>query len=785
MKLSKLSLFILGTFLTSQSQANANSSNSRAIEEIIVTAQKREEAVQDVPISMSVMNDDFITEQGINDLATAMLYVPSVKVTAAGFFAAPNARGFTFNNNNKAFEPPLGLAIDGLPYTRIPYFLAATFDLQRIEVLRGPQGTTFGKNTTAGLIHMLTKNPTDELSGALNIQGGEYNRRRYEGVISGPIIKDFLNIRIAGFSDVRDGYIKNTTHDARPGAQKDFLGHDRDGFRIKAEFTDLAGSNLRLSYEEVNLVDRGTGAEIIRAKPEVQEYMRQFDPNTDFTADNNTASMDYPDGRSVTIKTFNSQWDMDFSNWGLVVVGGYSQLSNSLTADIDFSPAPASYALGGDTSPTTTLEARLISPTLDGLFGLTEIGGLSLGSSDFIMGGFYQNREINDSTMRFVFDVPVYLGMIAAASPNTSGLAPLIGLYPTFTEGTILEDATQNFEQRAETAAFFGEAKWNFHQDFTAQLGFRVSDEEKSAAWQQVYNNPQPSVLLPENGLEEFEAERSMKDSQFQYKVSLNWHPSDDISIFAHQAKAVKGGGFNAFSFRGVDDELQYSPEYTTEYAINAKTFWLDKTLVLNLGIYRMEVEDFQVLIRDAERANLGVGVSRVTNAAEARAQGFEGDFQWNPLAWLTLIGTIGYNETEYLNFTRNECPADRPMPGGCDATGKSFPFTPEWNNTLTTIFRTPIGSSGLEFTASATIENYSEQFLDVDLDERKIQEGFSRYKASIGLSHPIQGWSIKVVGENLTDQRSGVRQGDLFEGVFVESVEIPRMIYGQLAWSF
>ncbi|WP_372750537.1 hypothetical protein, partial [Litorivivens sp.] len=167
-------------------------------------------------------------------------------------------------------------------------------------------------------------------------------------------------------------------------------------------------------------------------------------------------------------------------------------------------------------------------------------------------------------------------------------------------------------------------------------------------------------------------------------------------------------------------------------------------------------------------------------------SQGVEGDIQWLVNDWFTLIGTIGYNETEYLNFTDNECPPDKTDDPNCgDASGKSFPFAPEWNNTLTGLVRLPISNTGLEFTASATIEQFSEQLLDVDLDERKLQEGFERYKASLGIAHPAQGWSLKVIGENLSDEATGIRQGDLFSGVFVEIAEQPRTLYAQFDWRF
>ena len=766
------------------SAQEAGVKKARVIEEIIVSAQKRDEAVQDVPISMSVMTAEFMVEQGVTDLREALLYVPNVAVEQAGFFAAPRARGFTFNNNNKAFEPPLGLAIDGVPYTRIPYFLAATFDLKRIEVLRGPQGTTFGKNTTAGLIHILTADPSEEFTGNFSAQRGEFQRERYEASFGGPLIDDVLNFRIAAFTDERDGFIENTTDDVNPKAQENFRGHERDGYRIKLQFPDLAGADVKLTWEDVDLADLGTGFEIIRASDEVKEFLRAYDPNTDFEQGNYTASLDDQDGREVNIKTFNLQVGYDIDDWGLVFVGGHSVLEQTLSLDTDFTPAPATLGLGGDKSPTTTGEFRVISPAMEGLFGLENLFGLDLGSSDFVAGVFYQDRQINDSYFRFIFDLPSYLGLILAASSDDSALA--YSLLPNLGEDQLVEDFTQTFEQEAESKAAFAEFKWHFLPEWTLQVGMRNGTEKKTGEWKQFYNQPQPAVVLPQAGIQEFEARREQEDTQFQHKVSLNWQPTDNVSLFLHRAEGVKGGGFNAFAFRGVEDELVFFPEFTTEWSFNAKTSWLDNTLNANLSVFRMEVDDFQVLSRAPERTTIGIGVTLVKNAAEAVSQGVEGDIQWLVNDWFTLIGTIGYNETEYLKFEDNECPPDQTDDPNCgDASGKPFPFAPEWNNTLTGLVRLPLFNSGLEFTASATIEQFSDQLLDVDLDERKRQEGFERYKASLGIGHPAQGWSFRVIGENLTDETTGIRQGDLFSGVFVEIAEQPRTLYAQFDWRF
>ncbi|NKI18275.1 TonB-dependent receptor [Spongiibacter sp. KMU-166] len=764
-----------------------NPQQKRVIEEVIVSAQKRDEAIQDVPISMSVMDAKFMTEQGVTDLREALLYVPNVQVEQAGFFAAPRARGFTFNNNNKAFEPPLGFAVDGVPYTRIPYFLAATFDLKRIEVLRGPQGTTFGKNTTAGLIHIMTQDPGEEFEAALSVQGGEFERERYEASISMALPNDALRFRLAGFDDKRDGFVENTSDETIAKAQTNFRGHDRDGYRFKIMAPDLFGTQLKISWEEVNLTDIGTGFEIIRANEEVKGFLRTYDPNVDFEKGNYIASLDDRDGRSVHIETLTAELSGNMGEWGWVLVGGHSLLEQELALDTDFTPAPAIFGLGGDSSPTTTAEFRIISPDLDGFFGLNQLFGSDLGRTDFVAGVFWQKREINDSYFRFIFDMPAFLGLTSAAGGSDSAEAGLLlSMLPNTGEGDYVEDVTQNFNQSAESIAAFAEFKWHFAQDWTFQLGMRQGVETKEADWKQFYNQPQPAVILPQAGLDEFEAERSQRDEQFQHKVSLNWQPADNLSFFIHRAEGVKGGGFNAFAFRNVEDELTFKPEYTTEWSLNAKTTWLDNTLKANVSLFRMDVEDFQVLSRDPERTNIGIGVTLVKNAADARSQGVEGDFTWLPNSWLTLIGTLGFNETEYIEFVDNECPPDRSSEPNCgDASGKSFPFAPEWNNTLTAIVSLPVFSSDVLFNMSATVEQISEQFLDLDLDERKVQEGFERYKASVGFSNPVQGWSFKIIGENLTNEQTGIRQGDLFSGVFVEITEQPRLIYGQFNWEF
>jgi outer membrane receptor protein involved in Fe transport len=782
------------------------------LDDVVVTAQKKPQKEIDVPVSVSVLYDDFISAWGITNVREAMLYVPNVKVEQAGFFSAPRIRGFSINNNNKAIEPPAGIVLDGIPYGRVEYFGAAVFDIDRIEVLRGPQGTTFGKNTTAGLIHLLTKNPPAGNEGYLDVHYGDYERRRIEGAFGGPVpfLDDFVNFRIAGLSNEMQGFVENTTAALSPLAVPYMRGDQNSGYRAKLEFPDLLGSTLRVGYESVELVSLGTGAELLRTGPNVQTVLLKYDPNTDFIPGNRIASEDYTDDRHTTIDTASGEWSLPLGDWSVVAVGGHSVMNTAINIDVDFSPSSANWATSRDTSPTETLELRTVSPQFEGLFGLSDVLGWNFGRSEFLIGAFYQSTGIEDSALRFVFPHAQYSELLAAANAdanNDSSFSPETirsGLPPGFVPDDSADDVEQFFESSSDTVALFGQVQWNFIPRWMLQVGGRYSQEDKQAHWLQRFNSPPPNALLQAAGLDEFEAARTREEKEFQPKVALNYQPWDDISLFVHWAEAYKGGGFNAFAFRGEEDQLTYGPEFSTEWGFDAKTLLFDRTVRLNVSLYRQDIDDFQVLTREPQEATagdpatgepprpatVGLGISKVVNAAKARAQGVEADLTWLAASWLRVMGTLGLNDTEYLDFPINDCPADAPNSDGdddsrCDASGRPFAYAPKWNGTLTPMLTSPFDVFGLHFSLAATAEYLSWQYVDIDLDERKVQDGFWRYRASFGVGDAARGWSFKVIGENLTDEVTYIRQGDVFAGVFVGAVEPPRQIFGQLRWTF
>lgn len=801
--LALLAIFIA---LKAQAETTANAApKHKILETVLVVAQKKEESIQDVPISISVIGEEFIENWSITDLNTAVMYTPNVKIADAGYFILPRIRGFGTDQNNKAFEPPSGVAIDGIPYTRLEYFTSALFDIDRMEVYRGPQGTAFGKNTTAGLIHLITKAPTSELSGRLDVQAGDYDRQRIEAAIGGPLIDDLVNFRVAVLKDERTGFVDNTAGISLETAPRYGRGSDKSAMRLKLEFPDLLGSSLLLSAEKVDLNVAGAGLELFNVSESMKQALLRYDPATDFVRANYRNTINESDFRYINIETYNAEWKYDIASWELTGIAGYSLLDGSAALDTDVGPAPAIAAEDSDTSPTYTGEFRIQSPEFDGLLGLENLFGLSLGQqSNILFGLYYQEREINGDGIVYRFGSS-YLDLFMAGNidnPNDRTPEALAQLSNTTvpiatallelssTDTRYSEEVTQDFDQQAKAEAAFAQLQWQLSDSWALEYGIRYSDEAKSASFNQFYSSPPPQVILPVFGVDEYQQKLSRAEVNLAQRLAINFEPNDDIGIFLHVARGFRSGGYNAFSFRGELDELQYEPESATDLGLDIKTTLLDGRMRLNVSLFKLDVDDFQVLVGVANERGFGVGSNKVENAAEARSQGIEGDLTWLVTDWFTLFATLGVNDTKYLSFTNNSCFPDNQNTDGdddprCDVTGKPFPLTPEYTGTMLGMATIPLSRSGLVMQVGGGFDYQSEQYTSTSLDERYTQDSVTRWRASLGIGNVFQGWSLRLQGENLTNERVTVRQGQILKGSAVEGIDAPRTLYATFHYDF
>ncbi len=785
----------------------------RTIEEVIVTAQKREQVSQDVPVSMSVISEDFIRDQGITDINDALLYTPNFSVTETANSITPQCRGFVVEDVNAAFEPPCGVAIDGIAYTRAFYFAAALYDTSRLEVLRGPQGTTFGKNTTAGVVSIVTKEPTDEFTANVDFKYGSDNFRRAEIGVGGPIISELLNFRIAGMHEERDGYIENTAAAIDPEAHEFGGGRDRESFRIKLHFLDLCGSQVKLSYEEADLAFVGSTARTVLPEGSgTAEYFRQYDPNADFSNESYKNSMIGDSSGITQMDRLQLDWSFSIAEWDYAFAAAKGELNNAASGEVIPAPVRMIHSDATESSPFKTMEIRTVSPDFNGFFGIDELFGRDLGNSYMLLGAFYQEQRLDASLL-----VDLRYGPLAGFIASSQGVIVPTHQLDLLTQSLFGEPAGFSetahvaFDQNAETKAVFGQFTWNMTEAWMLELGGRYSEETKVANWDTQYSVP--AALLNPLGERGFVAHRKYNESNFQPKVSLGFSPTDDLNFFLHWTRGFKGGGFNSYTIAGNPEEanslrtetdagsLSYGPEEAEEWGLDAKMSLLDNSMRLNVSMYQLTVEDFQALatvfgsrpLQPAVETSLPNGYDEVRNAAKARARGVEVDLLWLANDWLTVIGTIGYNDTEYLNYDQATCPAgsepDNSDTGRCDVSGEAFPYSSTWNNTLTLQTRLPLGSlwsalENIDFLAGGTVEYNSKYFLSPTLEEGNVQDGYYKYRAHLGLANDLQGWSFRITGVNLGDEYVLSRAN--FDGTLGTVLpQAPRSVVAQFSWSY
>ena len=790
---------------------------SRVVEEIVVTAQKRAESVREVPVSMSVFDADFIRQEGITDYKDVSQYSPSTKIDVNSLFPDIRMRGFGSPLANKGFEQQVGLVLDGIPYGRDHYFQGPIFDVERVEVLRGPQGTLFGKNTTAGVFNVVTRNPTDEYTGSIDLELGEADRQRFEGSVGGPILKGLLNFRLAALSDTRDPYVENTTSRWVESAEGGGHGRDRKAVRAKLGLPDVLGANVVIGYEHVETELHGPGWEFFSdISPGLRNFFRQYDPDTDFVPNNYRGSVDAADYANVDIDTIVANVHYDLGDWSLDAVAGHSRMEFRAENDADFTPAPIFTTTPvKDDNPSTTFELRAASPTLPGLLGLRSLFGFDLGESDFLAGFFFQRRELVNSQLSIRIGVPALAGYLVAQGIPLSAVpgAPLgtgtlipSGLFPGFVLGpdfrlglidpaTAVEETSQYLDQRSDTFAGFTHLKWRFAPRWTIESGMRFTNETKDGTIRREFTEGTGLAAMLVAGMAEFSREASLSEFAFTPKVVLRYDWTDEIGLYAFWAEGFKAGGFNEQSSDGSSEGLVFGPEKATDFELGAKMTLLEQTAAVNLGLFRQTVTDLQVLTLEPPQL-----IARAVNAGEARSQGVELDAIWLPTDWLTVTGALGFIDAKFLEFPNGSCPQDSPNTDGdgqplCDLADQPLARTPKWTTVLTPSVRWPLGrfaalpsfAEKLDLLGSLTVLWRDVQFLDENDDPRTRQKSHFRLNGTLGFGNTEQGWSAGVTVENLTDEETSARIRELTfgPGKFAQTLEPPRLVFGWARYTF
>lgn len=749
------------------------------LNEIVVTATRRATNLQDTPVAVSAVDATLIRQASPRDIADISVFVPNFSAaTISGFNAASFAmRGVGQNNIIVYFEPPVAVLVDDFVMPSVQTQILDTFDIDQVEVLRGPQGTLFGKNTTGGAVTVRTKRPEiGELGAEVRGLIGSFKTREAQAAINIPI-GDTLAARFVGSYEYSDGYYKNGAcyGPVTPFAPSKFAGAQGCGDGEKLGGKDVFAGRAKLLWEPNSAVTALLQYEIIRDSSESVPSVNETPQGQGFLFDllgvgrstsptrdplDNAGITDRSDplifmekGHRVNVDGGYLNADFDLGLGTITSVTGYRSQRSRLPSSY---PGQAPRAADGsvlslfdasrdDNRKTFQQEVRFASD-LDGPL-------------DFVTGGFYQRDKVD-------FCVNWLLGFLDLTGASTP--------FGAFNDTPYLLCNGQ----RARSTALFAEATYELSDRLTLTAGGRYTWERKKWRGRQQAFIPllggglDPTIRIdepldasvykyPANTIELVD-----KASEPTWRVSLGYKAGDDIFLYATYSRGFKGGSFNdqigAFSpftdpVTGVTDFAAFreaasatDPELADSYEAGIKTELLDRRLRLNLTGFYVEYKDMQRQIVVPIEVNGQPGqVTRFFNAAGAKVKGIEAEAVAVPFEGLTLRGVLGYQDGRYTDYVT-------PVPAGYDLASAPLDRTPKWQWTLDGNYEFDVGNIG-SLALNANLSHVSRNLFTQSITspaENTYLDARTLLNASITLAASDASWAVRAIGRNLTNER-------------------------------
>lgn len=754
--------------------AVATQAEPRVIEEVIITAQKTAQSLQDVPISVTAVDGEFMQDAAIGDLQELSVFVPNVRMDDNDP-GSPQIfiRGFGTNTFNPSFESSVGLVQDELFLGRAAYFTESMFDVGRVEVLRGPQGTLFGKNTVAGVFNVYSRPVGEQLSANMELRSGEFGEQRIEAGVGG-MISDGFGLRLAVLDSESDGQLVNQFN------QRDQEAFDQQAGRLKLLF--MPSDDMEI---ELIAVDSGTEMgywpkQLMKLDTDTRDYLVDFDPKVEGDAENFLTSMDRDGELEKGSTTYSAKLSYQFGEVAglrdltMVAVLGRSDLFVEQDQDLDVSPADLLSLFNREDYRQDSLEWRFTG-SAESLFGL----GSDL---QFVAGLFYFESDYRlKASVALGDDIGSWMDTEDARqlAGDDAPLLPGLRLLAATTED---ENFRFRFRQNTESLALFGQFSLSLGDSWVITPGLRINREDKrinslgQASCEGATALPPLSCVTPLLlGTQDYDhrgLERN--ESDISPKLSVMYYLSEETNVFATLSRGFKSGGFNAISFTGED--LEFDDESATTAELGMKGRFLERSLSVNATLYRTEFENLQVL------AFNGVFFD-VSNAATAVSQGLEVDWQWlSPWQALSVSGSMGWLDAYYQEYQSAPAPVSQGVDQRQDLSGERIAFAPELTATLSPSLRFAIGG-GLSLSAGADIIHQGEQFTDVDLDDNVRVAANTKLNVRVSIAGNDEWWSATLGLKNATDERTQNQVVDsvLFPGTYYAQQNPGRQLYGAL----
>jgi len=683
-----------------------------ALEEIIVTASKRSERLQNIPITVTAFSDKIIQEAGIHNSSDLAILTPSLTITVntQPFTAGFRIRGIGTSQTDIALEPSVGIFVDDVYLNRSGLGMSDLIDIERIEVLQGPQGTLYGKNTNAGAVSIFTKGPNlEDYEGYVESSVGDYDLRKLTVSASGPL-SGSVAYRLSGNVHQRDGYLENSAGDDLNGA---------DDWNVIGKLLYQPTDSLSLLFNGSH-VDRDTnccGADSTQSDSVNAELAAQglpVDKNDPFdykiAVDLDSEFKSNTDNLSLVI-------DYD-RQWGAIKsITAWNEWDNKTSRDVDVSELDVLFQLHGVSNG-------------DGFSQELRYTSESDGTLDYQLGLFYYESTTTGGNNRPWTFIGEDLITVASEQDLSGLLPPGVPLDFVVQPGDSLRAKvvldTQNI-------AVFGQTTWHFSDRWRATGGLRWTDEDKDADLLVAVDS---TALSAPTGLTLLSAATTLIDDDFSRNTTdVNWLLNTsfdvgyDLMIFASVATGTKSGGFNTVN--GTPDEREFDDESTISYELGVKSTLLEARLRLNASAFYSKIDDYQI----EQIVESGFG-TKVTNRGEVESSGLDIAMQALPLPNLTLTAGLLYMHKAEITAGPQE--------------GKDLPYTAEYSGTLSATLVFPLADGGLYIrTDYSYMDDHLTSASDIT-DEHDIQDT-SMLNMKIGWRN--NHWNASVWSKNLTDE--------------------------------
>lgn len=792
-KLFLLPTFIIFSSLYVQDVIAQESSDSR-LEEVVVTAQKKEQGLSEVPISIQVLSSERITDMGVSSWEEIAQYVPGLTVAKGVQEQSIYMRGVG-SGTNKGFEQSVTQIVDGMSVTRSQQYSVPLLDVERIEVLKGTQGVLFGKNTIAGVINTVSKSPVigGDLDAYISQEFvNDWSTNKINMATNIPVNDNFA-VRVALSSAESDGWVDNAfTSEQEPQTKSEAIRatflYELDDMEINLKLfksdSERIGQHSQvthwgLSATPPTIIAAGRTVAVAAfsianiAFPQIAQNVGK-----DFTTTNsmNMYGNQNPNGgtndaENMILNIKSSANDHDLS-WTSTM----SEYDFTEGADADMSPLDFIAVSGNEQYKSTTHELVITSPASD--------------TFEYIAGFFIEETE-------YSFQNEVFLnGDLGNAQVTNAVLTNALGiggtLWNAFSRGTLPANIMSSHhlhDLETSSQSVFAEGTWYLNDQLSLTAGVRWSDEEKELMDSQFLGSDLTSGNTPEvaktdtslgvarlfmnvlgRSRYEFPLQK-MAEDHVTPSVKINYEYSDTTRMYLSWAEGYKSGGFDAsdnvkrVNYTTPDSSSTFSSEEATTTEIGIKFDLPDANLRANVAAFSTEYLDMQV--------SAFVGASFVvSNAGASTIEGIEGDFEWSPLDGLFVGGAF-----TYLDFTFDE------FIGGCTAA-QDVAFRAANNNTITT----PIGpmviydtctqdlkgqtgvnapemssslyakyeintGKGFNVVLGADINKIDEYFTQNDLDPSNLSPETTKVNLRVGLEADNGKWSYVLFGRNVTNE--------------------------------